>query len=124
MDAHTHHLAEAMQTQVSVHLERDYDRVIEPWCCMCVYEWPFAVFLQATQLGEKWSSELDAKLADQEHLYQRELAGALARLKGIESMVSTVADAGTQCYHWTACCYPTCAKQVKESLLSVSLSQK
>ena len=51
--------------------------------------------MQATELGEKWANELEAQLKDQEHSYQRELAGALAQLKGIESMVNTVANAGS-----------------------------
>jgi len=69
------------------------------WCPVGDHDAPtLALYLQATQLGAKWSSQLDAKLVDQEHFYQKELAGALARLKGIESMVNTVANAGVQCY--------------------------
>lgn len=62
-DAHTQHLAGALQTQ-------------------------------AEQLESKWVTELEFKLTQQETFYQTELAKAVARLKGIESMVETVANAG------------------------------
>lgn len=76
------------------------------WCPVIMMLQHLLSTLQATQLGAKWSSQLDAKLADQEHFYQKELAGALARLKGIESMVNTVANAGVQCFP----CYPACMR--------------
>lgn len=63
-EAHTQHLAGALQTQ-------------------------------AERLESKWVSELEFKLTEQETHFQTELAKAVARLKGIESMVETVANAGT-----------------------------
>ena len=53
-----------------------------------------ALQVQADQLGSKWSSELEQKLVDQQSYYQLEMAKALARLRGIEAMVNTVAAAG------------------------------
>ena len=50
---------------------------------------------QARQLGEMWASELEQKMTEQEGHYQEELLRALVRLRGIEAMVDTVADAGT-----------------------------
>ena len=41
-----------------------------------------------------WSQELEMKLMEQEAHYQTELSKAMARLRGIDSMVDTVANAG------------------------------
>ena len=53
--------------------------------CVCV---------QADQLAEKWSGELELKLTEQEGHYQKQLALALSRLRGIEYVVNTIAAAG------------------------------
>jgi len=49
---------------------------------------------QASQLGALWSKELETKLVEQEWQYQAEISMAMAKLRGIESMVNTVANAG------------------------------
>ena len=51
---------------------------------------------QAERLESKWINELEFKLTEQETFYQTELAKAVARLRGIESMVETVANAGME----------------------------
>ena len=53
-----------------------------------------ALQAQAEQLGAKWASQTEAKLIQQETHYQNELVRAMARLRGIEAMVDTVANAG------------------------------
>lgn len=57
-----------------------------------------ALVFQANELAAKWSTELELKLTEQETKYQTGLAKALSRLRGIESMVNTVANAGTYIY--------------------------
>ena len=53
-----------------------------------------ALQTQAEQLEAKWASQMEAKLSQQENYYQMELVKAFARLRGIEAMVDTVANAG------------------------------
>ncbi len=53
-----------------------------------------ALSSQASELGSFWSQELEMKLIEQEAQYQLEMSKAMARLRGIESMISTVANAG------------------------------
>ena len=60
-----------------------------------------ALRFQANELGSKWSMELEFKLMEQEGQYQAELTKAMSRLRGIESMVNTVANAGTCMYMYT-----------------------
>lgn len=49
---------------------------------------------QAGQLAATWSSKLEQQLTQQHSHHQLEMAAALARLQGIESMLNTVAAAG------------------------------
>ena len=49
-------------------------------------------------MSVKWSGELELKLTEQKDHYQKELARAMARLKGIEYMVNTIAAAGSVQY--------------------------
>ncbi len=53
-----------------------------------------ALSSQADELGSVWSQELELKLVEQEAQYQIEMSKAMARLRGIESMVNTIANAG------------------------------
>ena len=66
-----------------------------------------ALQTQAEQLGVKWVSQLEAKLIQQEGYYQTKLAKAMARLRGIETMVETVANAGMTYSHVNEykCCF-------------------
>ncbi len=57
-----------------------------------------ALSSQADELGSVWSQELELKLVEQEALYQIEMSKAMARLRGIESMVNTIANAGMCVY--------------------------
>ena len=49
---------------------------------------------QSRQLGASWAGELEHRLQQQHNGHQLEMAAALARLRGIETMVNTVAAAG------------------------------
>ncbi len=49
---------------------------------------------QAERLSQKWASELEQKLREQEAHYHKELARAMAKLRGVESMVDAVINAG------------------------------
>ena len=49
---------------------------------------------QAEELNTQWSSEMAVKLLEQQGVYQVELARAKSRLRGLESMMDGVTDAG------------------------------
>lgn len=53
-----------------------------------------ALQAQAEQLGTKWASQTEKKLIQLEMHYQNELVKAMARLRGINAMIDTVANAG------------------------------
>ncbi len=59
-----------------------------------LYLYPSFPLPQADRLSHTWASELEQKLREQEAHYQKELAKAMAQLRGVESMVDSVIDAG------------------------------
>ena len=62
--------------------------------CVCVVTSLSPPPPQEVELTAEHGKEMEARLLSQEWVHQRALAAALARLRGIESTVDTVTNAG------------------------------
>ena len=64
------------------------------YICMCVCVTWSCALLKAKDITAQWAANMDSKLQEQETRQQLEMAKAMSYLKGIESMVDTVATTG------------------------------
>ena len=53
-----------------------------------------ALSSQADRLSQQWSEELSTKLRDVEEVHLQEMVAALGQLRGVQSTISTVVEAG------------------------------